>query len=597
MGSAATAALLVTAVQSPAQAKPPTAPPPSENTIVEKSDDRADALEAERRELNQRGVELVVSGQAKVEDRNGSKAVRLAPGQWAQYGLQASDNIFTMLIEFGDQVDPRFPTAPAGPAANTIPARDRSVDNTTYWEPEFNRAHFMDMFFAESGESFKTVYEELSSGRYTVNGDVTDWVKVPNNEASYGETESHTDMTRFIDDGAEAWFAQQKAAGKSDADIKAYLAQFDKWDRHDWDNDGDFNEADGYIDHYQAVHAGEDESAGAPSWAIWAHRWAVNQNGFYKDGNGPTQYDENGGIEIGNTGLWIRDYTTEPENGGLGVFAHEYAHDLGLPDLYDTSGGENGTGFWTLMSSGSWMGHGKDTIGTTPDHMGAWEKLQLGWLDYETAHAGVESTHVLGVSAHATKKAQAVVVVLPKDAAGNDRFYIAENRQYVGLDATLAEGPYNFGWTSSKPDWVEHFPYQNGLHITYWNTAVSNNNTRTHPGTGRILPVDSHPKALKFSDGFVARNRIQTYDATFGLERTEAISLQREAVGTNGAVSTYPLNVPSQAAVPVFDDTNPLAYWDAENPMGSVKVAGTGTTIRVVQSNLNGIMTLEVNGS
>ena len=149
----------------------------------------------------------------------------------------------------------------------------------------------------------------------------------------------------------------------------------------------------------------------------------------------------------------------------------------------------------------------------------------------------------------------------------------------------------------TTPDRVEHFPYRDGLLISYWNTAVSNNNTRTHPGTGRILPVDSHPKALKFSDGFVARNRIQTYDATFGLERTEGINLQREVAGANGAVSTYPLNVASQSAVPLFDDTNPLAYWDAENPMGSVKVAGTGTTIRVVQSNRNGLMTLEVNGS
>ena len=594
IGGAATAALLVTSLQSPAQASPPAAPDASENPTAARVDDRPDAVEAERRELNQRGVELVVSGQAKVEDRNGSKAVKVAPGQWAQYGLQSSDNIFTMLVEFSNQKDPRFPDAPAGPGANEIPARDRTVDNTTYWEPEFNRDSFMEMFYGDSGESFKGVYEELSSGRYTIGGDVSDWVTVPWNEASYGETENQADMTRFIDDGAEAWFAQQKAAGKSEADIKAYLAQFDKWDRNDYDRDGDFDESDGYIDHYQAVHAGEDESAGAPSSAIWAHRWSVGQAG--RGTQGPS-FNKNGGIEIGNTGMWIRDYTTEPENGGLGVFAHEYAHDLGLPDLYDTSGGENGTGFWTLMSSGSWMGHGKDTIGTTPNHMGAWEKLQLGWLDYETAQAGVESTHVLGVSAHATKKAQAVVVNLPKDAAGKDRFYIAENRQYVGLDGTLAEGPYNFGWTSSKPDWVEHFPYQNGLHINYWNTAVSNNNTRTHPGTGRVLPVDAHPKALKFSDGFVARNRIQTYDATFGLERTDAISLQREVAGTGGAFSTYQLNVPSQAAVPVFDDTNPLAYWDAENPMGSVKVAGTGTTIRVVQSNRNGIMTLKVNGS
>ena len=53
---------------------------------------------------------------------------------------------------------------------------------------------------------------------------------------------------------------------------------------------------------------------------------------------------------IGDSGIWIGDYTTEPENGGLGVFAHEFGHDLGLPDLYDTAGGDNGTGFWTLMS-------------------------------------------------------------------------------------------------------------------------------------------------------------------------------------------------------------------------------------------------------
>ena len=39
--------------------------------------------------------------------------------------------------------------------------------------------------------------------------------------------------------------------------------QFDVWDRYDFDDDNDFNEPDGYIDHFQAVHAGGGEEAGA----------------------------------------------------------------------------------------------------------------------------------------------------------------------------------------------------------------------------------------------------------------------------------------------------------------------------------------------
>jgi M6 family metalloprotease-like protein len=601
-GGAATAALLATAFTVPATATP-SAADPSTVPAAEKLDDRSDALESERRDLTTRATELVISGDRQVQDRGGSKAVRVAPGQWAQYGQQSSDNILTFLMEFGEQQDPRagtdidpdpaeedlFPVTGAGPEHNQIPKPDRSVDNTTYWTDNFDRAHFVDMFFGAGGESFNSVYQELSSGRYSVGGDVSNWVKVPFNEASYGYTESQTDMTRFIDDGAEAWYEQQQAAGKTDAEIKAYLAKYDAWDRFDYDKDGDFKEPDGYIDHFQAVHAGEDESAGAPAWAIWAHRWSVNQNGSYADGKGPAQYAQNGGIEIGDTGFWIRDYTTEPENGGLGVFAHEYAHDLGLPDLYDTGGGENGTGFWTLMSSGSWLGHGADTIGTTPNHMGAWEKLRLGWLDYETAKTGTESTHELGPSYHATKKAQAVVVELPKDAQGNSRYYIAENRQYAGYDATLAEGPYNFGWTLTQPDRVEHFPYQDGLSITYWNTAQRNNRTKQHPGEGLILPVDAHPAALQWSDGVVARNRIQTFDATFGLGATDPISLHRET-----AAGMTTIDVPARSAVRVFDDSDPDAYYRTDNPMGSVRVAGTGTKIRVVQINPNGMMTIEV---
>ena len=58
------------------------------------------------------------------------------------------------------------------------------------------------------------------------------------------------------------------------------LATFDQWDRYDFDGDGNFNEPDGYIDHFQIVHAGGDEADGDPIQgedAIWSHRWYAFQ--------------------------------------------------------------------------------------------------------------------------------------------------------------------------------------------------------------------------------------------------------------------------------------------------------------------------------
>jgi bacillopeptidase F (M6 metalloprotease family) len=103
------------------------------------------------------------------------------------------------------------------------------------------------------------------------------------------------------------------------------------------------------------------------------------------------------------------------------------------------------------------------------------------------------------------------------------------------------------------------------------------------------LSVDAHPAALRWSDGEVARNRIQTFDATFGPGATDPIRLHRET-----AAGMTTIDVPSRSAVRVFDDSNPNAYYDPANPMGSVRVAGTGTKIRVVQINPNGMMTIEV---
>ena len=46
--------------------------------------------------------------------------------------------------------------------------------------------------------------------------------------------------------------------------------------------------------------------------------------------------------------------------------------------------------------------------------------------------------------------------------------------------------------------------------------------------------------------------------------------------------------VPSQPAIPVFDDSNPLRYWSSDNKLSSVQVAGSGTVMRVNKSENGG---------
>jgi hypothetical protein len=51
-----------------------------------------------------------------------------------------------------------------------------------------------------------------------------------------------------------------------------------------------------------------------------------------------------------------------------------------------------------------------------------------------------------------------------------DNFYIMSNRTYTSFDRYLQTGPYNFGFPD-RPDFVEHFPYQQGLLVSYWDTS------------------------------------------------------------------------------------------------------------------------------
>ena len=74
-------------------------------------------------------------------------------------------------------------------------------------------------------------------------------------------------------------------------------------------------------------------------------------------------------------------------------------------------------------------------------------------------------------------------------------------------------------------------------------------------------------------------NRRQPFDATFGQEATDAVSFHRNGVETV---------VPSQPAMPTFDDSDVNRYWSSANKLGSTKVAGSGTTMTVTKTRDGG---------
>ena len=365
----------------------------SDGTKGAKKDNRLVSLDLKQQALLQKGLQKKLRGKAY------GKVAQVARGQYVQLAREGQGAVWTLLGEFPDLKH------------NTLPAPDRSVDNSTYWVPDFSREFFDKLLYSQQpgDNSMANFYLEQSAGRYTVVGRTDGWVQVPGDAASYDDNPD-ANVWNFLADSLNVWYDKQIAAGKSQAQIDAYLAEFDKADRYDYDGDGNFDEPDGYIDTFQSVHAGEGEEAGAPAWTIWSHSWYANSGGIGVVGPG---FNKLGGLRVGTARYWVGKYTIQPENGGLGVFAHEYGHDLGLPDLYAYDG-ENGTEFWTLMSGGSWMDEGKDTIGNKPVHMGAWEKYQLGWLKYEVANAGKNSSHKLGPMEANTKQAQGLFVILPK---------------------------------------------------------------------------------------------------------------------------------------------------------------------------------------
>ncbi|MFS0774569.1 immune inhibitor A domain-containing protein [Neobacillus sp. 3P2-tot-E-2] len=260
-------------------------------------------------------------------------------------GGQRKDNVLVLLIEYPD-----------------FPAGSIKSEETDMFYEDYTKQHYEDMIFGANGYkgpngqtliSVKQYYEQQSGGSYSIDGQVAGWYKASQPAAYYGGNDSSDN-----DKNARGLVKEALLAVANDKIVN--LKNYDKEDRYDLDGDGNLREPDGLIDHLMIVHSSVGEEAGGGSLgpdAIWSHRWDL--------GAVTTLPRTKADVRYWGGNMAAYDYTIEPADGAAGVFAHEYGHDLGLPDEYDTiySGAGEPIEYWSIMSSGSWAG---DVAGTEP---------------------------------------------------------------------------------------------------------------------------------------------------------------------------------------------------------------------------------------
>lgn len=257
-----------------------------------------------------------------------------------------------------------------------------------------------------SPETLTQLYTEMSRGNLLMTGTVYPWTTVAGKDTDYEGAAGNNGLG-----GSGLWNL-----------LKATLDEADKTiDFSQYDDDHD-----GYVDLVAFVQPETGGECGGTN-NMWSHRWVIE--GAASQAKGPSDVIANGYQT--NDGVRISDYVLQPARNcgtgtpiSIGVFAHEFGHALGLPDLYATSSaaGNEGIGGWGLMGAGNW------NIPTSPAHMEAWSKMQLGWVPVQTISS---AQHVV---LDPIENAGGIVRL---NIPGTSEYFLLENRQRVGSDLYL----------------------------------------------------------------------------------------------------------------------------------------------------------------
>lgn len=275
--------------------------------------------------------------------------------------------------------------------------------------------------------TFTDAYLEMSRGKLRADGDVAPWVR--------------TSLTRQQVVGAEQGLGEDARVGEYLEEALALEDPNVDFGRYDNDgpdgipNSGDDN---GVVDAISFEFAEVAASCGGPG--IWPHMWGISG---WNGGHAYVTDDKRPGGGFVQVDAYIVESAmdcagTQPQSAA--TIAHEFGHVLGLPDFYNTSGGNvtaSGRqwvlGCWDLMAAGAWgcgpVGSERGPFG--PTHMSAYPKEQLGWVDYVDVPSVRNREYDL-----APMETTGQPLRIPLDAQ-NREYLIVEYRTRTGFDADL----------------------------------------------------------------------------------------------------------------------------------------------------------------
>ena len=224
--------------------------------------------------------------------------------------------------------------------------------------------------------------------------------------------------------------------------------------QYDWDGDGE-------VEQIFLIHSGYDEAQSHSDSDIWSHAWTLAEAQEEEDGNGPVLVD----------GVLINSYATSAELrgktgnniAGIGTACHEFSHCFGLPDFYDTDGGNFGMNTWSIMDYGEYNGNGGNPAGFT-----SYERMFCGWLQ------PIELVEPVAITDMPALTSQPTCYIL-RNSGKADEYYLFENRQKQGWDRNLGGHGLLI------------------LHVDYDETAWTENTVNTIRSHQRmtIIPADN----------------------------------------------------------------------------------------------------------